>query len=155
LRSRLFVCVAIAGLAISWRAEASTGYPEALEKDLGLAKAPGCDLCHHAASDPVGPADTAFAKSMIARGLVAKDATSIATAITKMRADGVDSDGDGAQDLDELSWGGDPNHADLPPEGRQEPVSYGCSASSEAPAAWAALLAVALVAAARRRSRRG
>ncbi len=49
-----------------------------------------------------------------------------------MRADGVDSDGHGAEDLDELSWEGDPNHADLPEAGRLQTVTYGCAWSGGA-----------------------
>ena len=110
-------------------ARASDGYPEAMQSDLMLAKAPACNVCHDAAVAPVGAADQPFARSAVARGLVQGDPASLASALKKMRADGVDSDGDGAEDLDELSWGGDPNHADLPPAGRGEPASYGCSSS--------------------------
>jgi hypothetical protein len=122
---------------------ASAGYPGALASDLGLSKAPGCDLCHRAATAPVGPADTPFARSMIARGLVASDVHSLAGALDRMRADGVDSDGDGAEDLDELSWGGNPNHADLPAAGRIEAVEYGCSQSGGAAGEGAVALAMA------------
>jgi hypothetical protein len=72
-----------------------------------------------------------------------------------MRAAGVDSDGDGAEDLDELSWGGDPNHADLPEGGNSEPVTYGCSAGRvpvDGAAAGGLFGVIALLAARRRRS---
>src|SRR4051812_36086906 len=95
--------------------------------DLALSSAPGCDLCHHAAMEPVGAVDTLFGKSIVARGLVDADAASLAKALDGLREGGVDSDGDGARDLDELSWGGDPNHADVPEGVNEEPVTYGCS----------------------------
>jgi cytochrome c551/c552 len=109
-------------------ASASPSYPGALKTDLGLPNAPSCTVCHEAATDPVGPADTLFAKAMEARGLVGNDdVASLAAAIKKMEADNVDSDGDGAEDLDELYWGGDPNHADLPVGGAQMQARFGCA----------------------------
>ena len=78
-----------------------------------------------------------------------------------MRRDGVDSDGDGAKDLDELSWGGDPNTPDLPATpAEQRPVeAYGCVRVARAePTAigWTTALAAAcwLLRARRRRSTR-
>ena len=115
-------------MLLSGVAAASKDYPEAMKADLGLAKAPGCDLCHQAAVDPVGPVSTLFGKSAVAQGLVGGDTASLARALSAMRKASIDSDGDGAEDLDELSWGGDPNHADLPQSGNLVPVTYGCSA---------------------------
>jgi MYXO-CTERM domain-containing protein len=117
----------VAAWLVSGGAAASASFPEAMKADLGISAAPACDLCHHGATDPVGTADTLFAKSMVARGLVADDVASLAEALKRMRADGVDSDGDGAQDLDELWWGGDPNVGDTPEMGYQTPVQFGCS----------------------------
>jgi hypothetical protein len=49
---------------------------------------------------------------------------SLSAALALMR--GVDSDGDGMEDLDELSWHGDPNHYDgLRPDAAPQ-VNYGC-----------------------------
>jgi hypothetical protein len=133
MRRRAAALIALAALVTARGALASPSYPAALEADLGLAAAPRCDLCHHAAAAPVGPTDTPFGKSMVARGLVGNDDTaSLAHALVRMRADGVDSDGDGAKDLDELSWGGDPNHASLPVGGAEMPVIYGCAWSGKA-----------------------
>lgn len=122
-----FLLAAAAFLASSV-AVASQGYPDAMKTDLVLTKAPGCDLCHAAATAPVGGVDTPFGKSIVAKGLVASDDASLKKSLDAMRAAGVDSDGDGAEDLDELSWGGDPNHADLPQGGNSDPITYGCSA---------------------------
>jgi cytochrome c551/c552 len=142
-------------LASSRGALASETYPAALVSDLGLSAPPGCDLCHQAAAAPVGPTDTPFGKSMVARGLVASDDASVKSALQRMRADGVDSDGDGAQDLDELSWGGNPNHADVPVGGAEMPVLYGCGWSGRPAGAspWGALLIALGLAARRRRPR--
>ena len=146
--------LALAALLASAAASASPGYPEAMQTDLGLAKAPGCDLCHHAAMAPVGAVDTAFGKSTVAEGLVDADAAALAKALDGLRRGGVDSDGDGAKDLDELSWGGDPNHADVPEGGNETPVTYGCSWSRGAGGGgWAGVIVGMLGALAARRAR--
>jgi hypothetical protein len=120
--------LALGALSMSAVAAASPEYPEAMQTDLGLEKAPGCELCHRAAMEPVGAADTLFGKSMVAKGLLgAADTVSLAKALEGLKEGGVDSDGDGARDFDELSWGGDPNHADVPEGGVEAPVTYGCS----------------------------
>ena len=75
----------------------------------------------------VGTDLTLFGAALKARGAVGKDDASLQAALAKMKTDGVDSDGDGARDLDEIGWGGDPNVADLPPD-VPEDMHYGvCS----------------------------
>ncbi len=108
------------------------------------------------------PVDTPFGKSMVERGLLGQAATTGAAgsvdagtidptmlaALAAMRRDDVDSDGDGAQDLDELSWGADPNvfdgfHSDPVP-----PAKYGCQMghrSGSNGAAWFMLLGAAAI----------
>ncbi len=151
-----FLLAAAAFLA-SGVAVASQGYPDAMKTALVLTKAPGCDLCHAAATAPVGGVDTPFGKSIVAKGLVASDDASLKKSLDAMRAAGVDSDGDGAEDLDELSWGGDPNHADLPQGGNADPITYGCSAGRVPVGGGDAGIALGLIAliAARRRRRAG
>lgn len=119
--------LALAALSLSAAASASPGYPEAMQTDLGLTRAPGCELCHRSAEPPVGAADTPFGQSMVAKGLVGMDAASLVKALDGLKEGGIDSDGDGARDLDELSWGGDPNQADVPEGENEVPVTYGCS----------------------------
>jgi hypothetical protein len=123
-----FALALLAAMAAPSRIEASEPFPAVIRAELGLEAAPGCDLCHEAAATPVGAADQPFSRSAEARGLVAGDDSSLVSALAAMESDGVDSDGDGARDLDELWWGGDPNHADLPVGGPREPPSYGCAA---------------------------
>ncbi len=117
----VFAVVVVAG-----RASASTEYSPALQRDLALASAPKCELCHEAPDG--GAVDTRFAQSMKARGLRGSgDVASVRAALDAMKQDRVDSDGDGAFDLDELSYGGDPNHADKP-EGASGPApTWGCA----------------------------
>jgi MYXO-CTERM domain-containing protein len=146
--------LAVAAWLVSSGAAASASFPDAMKADLGTSAAPGCALCHQSAANPVGPADTLFAQSMVARGLVANDDASLADALKRMRADGVDSDGDGAQDLDELWWGGDPNHADAPETGYQTPVQFGCSTAPAPASGLPAAVLLGLVGLGARRIRR-
>lgn len=139
-------------------AQASPNYSAELQAALDLYYVPSCTLCHSTGS---GPVDTPFGKSMVARGLLGEAADggvytdggtidpTLLAALQKMRADGVDSDGDGAQDLDELSWGGDPNHYDgLHPTSTQQ-LHYGCQLGPHSPCTVgaAAMLGVMLIAA--------
>ena len=123
-------------------AQASPSYPQELKTALDLSYVPACTLCH--SSGGVGgnasTVDTPFGKSMVARGLRgatdsgdgggALDAGAIdptlQQALDAMRRDGVDSDGDGAEDLDELAWGTDPNTYDGLKPNSTPAVSYGC-----------------------------
>lgn len=105
----------------------SQGYSEGLRSHLDIGPTPPCDVCHRAPSEPVGAADQPFSMALSERGLVASNDASLASALDKMQADGVDSDGDGARDLDELSWGGNPNVADVLEVQGHEPPSYGCA----------------------------
>ena len=127
------------------RAQASQPYPQELRAALDLSYTPGCTLCHSGAGGGAGVVDTPFGKSMVARGLraatssaddagVGQDAgvvidATLARALEAMRADGVDSDGDGAEDLDELSWHADPNTYDGLKPNPNPAVHYGCRIS--------------------------
>lgn len=128
--------------------------PTQVATHLGLSAAPRCDLCHVEASAPVGAAVQPFCEALVARGLTKDDASALDAAVDRMRADKVDSDGDGAQDLDELSWGGDPNHADVP-QSTDAPAAYGCSmrAGANAGGEWALLALVMGAVATRKRGR--
>lgn len=151
-------------------AEASPRYPSQLRAALGLTDAPRCTLCHSQASDAAAqsPVDTPFGMSLIARGLLGEtvpdadagasvDAETIdptlLAALAAMRRDDVDSDGDGAQDLDELSWGADPNVFDGFHSNPVAPPQYGCEIGRRTEshnAAWFIVLGSAVIAARRR-----
>jgi len=153
------IAIAIAVLAFAKGASASPRYPDELRTALSLSKSPACTLCHAGDVD-AGPAETPFAKSMKARGLrgEASDAgidSTLSSALAAMRKDGVDSDGDGAQDLDELTWGGNPNVYDGSPATDLETTSYGCASgrSSSSAASWSLVLALAALFTHRARSR--
>ncbi len=135
-------------------ASASPSYPDAMKSDLDLAAAPSCDVCHQHAEAPVGPADEPFAKSLEDRGLKGNgDVASLTRALAKDK--GVDSDGDGAEDLDELQWGGNPSVSDAP-KGKTPPeIAYGCGVDGgQGNASFAALTAALGLALSTRRRRR-
>ena len=125
--------VLLIAVAVAAPTQASPALPDALRDHLGLHASPGCDLCHASPMVPLGPADRPFALSAKARGLASGDVDALDTALDRMSADGVDSDKDGAEDLDELWWGGDPNHADLPEGGTPIAATYGCALAPGAP----------------------
>jgi MYXO-CTERM domain-containing protein len=94
---------------IFWTARADARAPLSHEVavQLSLSYVPACTLCHSAGAQG-GPADTPFATAMRERGLSAS-ADSVAPALASVRRDGVDSDGDGTGDIDEIIAASDPN----------------------------------------------
>jgi len=141
-------CAAAAALLAMFTATnagASQPYSEEVRAALDLSYTPACTLCHGAGADAgTWLVDTAFGKSMLVRGLRPATQTeressftmdggtlspSLVTALERMRSDGVDSDGDGAEDLDELVWKSDPNTYDGLRPNPTPQVSYGCQVS--------------------------
>jgi MYXO-CTERM domain-containing protein len=95
---------------------------------------------------------------MLERGLRPFDENSLRTALDRMKADGIDSDGDGVTDVEALRSGKDPNG-----EGGGEKIGdltprpeYGCfnSVAPTTPGAWAPVAAVVLARLMARRRRR-
>jgi len=117
-------------------ADASPSFSTDLKDALHIAKAPDCSICHRETSSADAStfgdagADLPFAEALVDRGLIAGNDDSLRAALATMTE--VDSDGDGARDLDELSWGGDPNHAYGPEIAPSAPPSYGCSVRGSA-----------------------
>ena len=152
-----------AALLLSARgAAASSSYPGDLATNLGLSKAPGCTVCHDNASGGSGTANKPFAKSMKDASLTGgSNAASVKTAIDSLKANGIDSDGDGTPAVDGLVAGTDPNAAGAgaggPSPAAPDP-SFGCPAAiapsrSTSRGSWLsiALVGAAVVAVARRR----
>lgn len=113
-------------------AEATPNFPAALQKAASLAAPPDCALCH-AGNPGKGTAQTPFVRSMVRRGLVPFDEASLATAVAALKAEGIDSDGDGVADIGELEAGQDPNLG----VGAEPPLvpAYGCGARVAPPGA--------------------
>ena len=158
-------------LLLAPHARASTTFPEALRKQLGLAQiaapGPGCQLCHR---DDVGGVKTAtkpLGRSLLTAGAQGGSVPSLLEALGTLEQNGTDSDSDGTPDIGELRAGSDPNVFDAVlggagasgMEGMPCPVilplpETGCSVSSRStPRGSLTLAAVALVALVRRRAR--
>jgi hypothetical protein len=136
-------------------ASATPSFPGVIGAELGLSYEPPCAVCHRDGVTGNGTVTTPFGRSLLARGLVRGDDASLKSALAKLAADSVDSDGDGVPDLDELHSGSDPNV-----EGGESLMgpapAYGCGARV-APGArfegWGALVvALGLAIGLRRRS---
>jgi hypothetical protein len=124
---------AVALLAISLyatRGLATPNFPPGIKNDLMLSYEPQCSLCHTNGVTGLGTVHTPFGESMRARGLVPYDDASLSAALAKMKADNVDSDGDGVPDIEELVQGNDPDVPDKgkPPSAGGPVVAYGCGA---------------------------
>ncbi len=158
LADRVFLAGAVTIATLAPRhASASPEFPDVIRSHLSLAYVPRCTLCHATNDSDAGPVDTPFASSMRARGLVADDDDSVRAALDAMRRDRVDSDGDRMADIDELSWGLDPNVPNAPQGAVAPPVNYGCSAvdgSAGGGSTWPGVVAAAALVAIRSRRRR-
>lgn len=161
------ITLAFAALALclhAARAHAIEEFPRDIKNKLRLSYEPGCNLCHAKANTGVGTATTPFALSMRAAGLDAEDWASLGEALTSLEDDGVDSDGDGVIDVDELRQDTSPNSPATTSFSKTGDPRWGCSvgaaAHTAAPAsphgalALGGLLALGLVARVRKRNLR-
>lgn len=142
-------------------ASASVAYPALLRQYFHVetlpVPAPGCTLCH---TTDQGGTDTVvrpFGRALLTLGAAGNDAPSLESALIQLESEGIDSDGDGISDADELKAGEDPNvgRADSPDPLAGVPLPRtGCSlvrAPSSSAALW--LLAAVFIGGARRATR--
>jgi MYXO-CTERM domain-containing protein len=155
---RYFVVAIAAAACVSLlpaRAAATPNFPGEVANHLMLDYLPACTLCHNG-SPSVTTATTLFAESLRADGAQPNDTASLDAALDKLAKDMTDSDGDGTPDITELKNGTDPNTAGT---ADGPAIAYGCFAKAElagqssAPWGGAALTALCLAFAVRRRRR--
>jgi hypothetical protein len=108
-------------------AHASPGFPTVIGNDVEGASV-DCTLCH---TDPSGGANAT--KPIVAplreRGMIAFDDASLSAALVRLRDDAVDTDADGAIDVDELASNTDPNAAPDGPAPLEVGYGFGCAQS--------------------------
>jgi hypothetical protein len=125
LNKRAWLVVGFALASAPTVALATPEFPGTIRSHFGLDYQPPCTLCHRSAQGG-GPVVTPFGASLLARGLRAGDDSSLASALDRLVSDGVDSDGDGVEDVDELLAGSDPNSASASSISDKPTLSHGC-----------------------------
>jgi len=85
-------------------------FPLAIQSELSLVKAPDCTLCHRNDLGGIGTVTRPFGRTMMTQfGLMGANVAALRSALAGSDAAKLDSDGDGASDIDELRKGTDPN----------------------------------------------
>jgi hypothetical protein len=108
---RLLVLVAgVAAASAAWAREQFPGIVATTLEGSQPAHVPPCSVCHLGGKTSGATVFTPFAWAMRLRGL-SGSTSSVRAAILKVQSDGVDSDGDGVTDADEIIRGTDPNSA--------------------------------------------
>lgn len=122
-----------------------------LREELGLEQQPSCTFCHARKAGGLAT-DTAFGAALKDRGFARKEGvSSLRAALRALDEQGIDSDGDGMADVEELRSEGNPNDAS---DAGRPPVS--CSVGGRGPnrAAQLATIAPLAILLLRRRARR-
>lgn len=126
LRVALVASFVVAAVLVPEPASATPNFPGAIQTELMATGSPECAVCHQDGRTGRGTVNTPFGSAMRARGLVAYEAPSLVAALAAMRADRVDSDGDGTLDVDTLKEGGNPNGGASEAEVEGITPTYGC-----------------------------
>ena len=125
--TRVAVVVATLLMLMGSTAAASPTYPEKLKETLGMPCTPQCIVCHRTNEGGEGTVITPFGDAMLFEGnLGPKQPDALPDALNAVEAAGIDSDGDGVGDVEELRQGNDPNN---PEQAVQcSGPEYGCGA---------------------------
>jgi len=103
---------------------ASPSYPALIQQQLNLNSVPPCTICHRDNNGGIGTVVTPFGRALMGLGLRGgSDPASLANALNRAKAEGLDSGGDGIPDIQELMAGKDPSAGG---GGLPQPM-YGCA----------------------------
>jgi hypothetical protein len=120
--------IALLVVVLGGPALASSVFPADMQTHWALPAEPACAVCHANGITGVGTVTTPFGQNVhLVYGAQAANETSLYTALDKLADAGVDSDGDGVTDYDELKAGTDPNVGATKP-GQVGALKYGCGA---------------------------
>ncbi|HSQ65779.1 MAG TPA: hypothetical protein VLM85_21305 [Polyangiaceae bacterium] len=150
LLSSARVLVAAAAVTLAPRmALATPDFPAAMVTDLGITcGTPQCIVCHTNNSGGAGTVTQPFGRQMQSYGLVKYDQASLASALTQMTTNKIDSNCDGTIDTDELKACNDPNantQCDGGTSNLGDVVIYGCNTTPSGSGSGAAAIAALLV----------
>jgi len=110
-------CVGLALASLASPAAASTTFPEALRKQLGLQQIagppPGCQLCHKDDAGGLKTATKPLGRSLLQAGVMGGSVPSLLAGLDTLESDATDSDHDGIGDIAELRAVTNPNVADV------------------------------------------
>lgn len=106
VRRSIALVLALGSLSWARVSAARPSFPEKLQDATGAPCPPQCNICHRDNGAGEGTLDKPFFKSLSSYGEVEED---MRAAVEAMKQAGVDSDGDGTPDIDEIAAGDDPN----------------------------------------------
>ena len=121
--------IGLASFGWSALAHAKDEFPGQIARDWSLSYDPPCSVCHMKGNTGSATPIMPFALSLRSRGL-SGDSNSLSTALVKLKADNVDSDGDGVADFDELAAGSDPNSSANSTIKNDQEAGYGCGGTA-------------------------
>jgi hypothetical protein len=118
-------------ISLGWcaRAHAVEEFPSQIESELALQYQVPCSVCHVKGNTGSSTPITPFALSLRSRGLQG-ERSSLSTALSRSKADGVDSDGDRTPDIAELVAGTDPNSSANASIVNDPEPGYGCGGTA-------------------------
>ncbi len=147
-------------LTVVAESHADQKFPNEITNQLDMPCVPQCTICHKDLAGGFGTIATPFGQAMQGAGLNFLVPT-VAPALAQLRANKTDSDGDGVDDITQLSAGVDPSTGAVICGSGAPPIpTYGCGAhiaSSPSPdhsGSLAALLVAAVLGASAHRSTR-